>query len=148
MSNMEHPVVRNQPPFSRLLGISILSASRELVEAEMVASPQLINRNGGLHGGAIMAFADNMGGTAAFMNISEKQNTLTVESKTNFIRAVPAGDVLRAVTIPLHRGRQTMVWQTTLYLSNGKVAAIVTQTQLILPQADEKHLDFELLPVS
>ena len=99
----------------------------------MLVTPELINRNGVLHGGAIMALADNLGGTGAFINLAEGQGTTTIESKTNFLRAVPAGDVLRALSIPLHRGRTTQVWQTTLYRGDGKVAAIVTQTQMVLP---------------
>lgn len=132
-----HPIARNQPPFSLHLGMKIIAANAERVEAEMLVTPELINRNGVLHGGAIMALADNLGGTGAFINLAEGQGTTTIESKTNFLRAVPAGDVLRALSIPLHRGRTTQVWQTTLYRGDGKVAAIVTQTQMVLPAKAE-----------
>jgi uncharacterized protein (TIGR00369 family) len=127
-----HPIAREQPPFALHLEMRIISASPDRVEAEMQAAPDLINRNGVLHGGAIMALADNMGGTGAFMHLAEGQGTTTVESKTNFFRAVPAGDTVRAVSIPLHLGRKTMVWQTTVLRGDGKVAAMVTQTQMIL----------------
>ena len=127
-----HPIAREQPPFADYLGMRIVSATPDVVIAEMTATPELINRNGVLHGGAIMAIADNVGGTGAFVNLAEGEGTTTVESKTNFFRAIPAGDTLRATSIPLHRGRTTMVWQTTIQGSNGKLAAMVTQTQLIL----------------
>lgn len=132
-----HPAALLQPPFSKFLQIKIISATPERVEAEMVATPELINRNGVLHGGAIMALADNIGGTGAFTNLREDQGTTTLESKTNFFRAIPAGDVVRAVSIPLHLGRKTMVWQTTIYRGDGKVAALVTQTQMTLPASGE-----------
>ncbi|MGA0539824.1 PaaI family thioesterase [Neotabrizicola sp. VNH66] len=127
-----HPIALDQPPFSRHLGLRIVSATPDEVVAELPVAPELINRNGVLHGGAIMAVADNIGGTAAFLNLAEGEGTTTVESKTNFFRAVPPDTVLRAVAVPLHRGRTTQVWQTTLLLPDGKVAAIVTQTQLTL----------------
>lgn len=132
MSDPIHPIALLQPPFAGHLGLKVVSATPEKVVAELVATPELINRNGVLHGGAIMAVADNMGGTAAFLNIAEGEGTTTVESKTNFFRAVPAGETVTVTTVPLHIGRTTHVWQTTLTLPNGKVAAMVTQTQLTL----------------
>jgi 1,4-dihydroxy-2-naphthoyl-CoA hydrolase len=131
-----HPIARDQPPFAEHLGMRILSATADQVVGEMTASPELINRNGVLHGGAIMALADNLGGTGAFVNLAKDQGTTTIESKTNFFRAIPAGDVVRAVSVPLHRGRKTMVWQTSLYRSDGKLAALVTQTQMVLNPSD------------
>jgi uncharacterized protein (TIGR00369 family) len=120
-----------QPPFSRLLGTRIVEATRDRVVAEVPVVEALTNRNGGLHGGAVMAIADNLGGTATFLNMPEGAGTTTIESKTNFFAAVPFGDVVRAECTPLHRGRTTMVWQTRIIRGDGKLAAIVTQTQLI-----------------
>ena len=122
----------DQPPFCHHLGLRILSAQADRVEGEMIASAQLINRNGTLHGGAIMAMADHLGGMGAQMNIGPTESTTTVESKTNFFRAIPAGDLVHGVSVRLHGGRQTMVWQTTLTRSDGKMAAMVTQTQIVL----------------
>ena len=128
----DHPLLGVQPPFADHLGLRILSAQPDRIEAEMLASPQLINRNGTLHGGAVMGMADHLGGLGAFMNIGPTESTATVESKTNFFRAIPAGDMLHGVSILLHGGRQTMVWQSTLTRSDGKMAAMVTQTQIVL----------------
>ncbi|MDO8984013.1 PaaI family thioesterase [Cypionkella sp.] len=129
---LDHPLLGVQPPFADHLGLRILSAQSDRIEAEMLASPQLINRNGTLHGGAVMGLADHLGGLGAFLNIGPTESTATVESKTNFFRAIPAGDLLHGVAVLLHGGRQTMVWQTTLTRSDGKMAAMVTQTQIVL----------------
>jgi 1,4-dihydroxy-2-naphthoyl-CoA hydrolase len=124
-------IAEMQPPFSRLMGTKIVDATRDRVVAEVLVREELTNRNGGLHGGAVMAIADNLGGTATFLNMPEGAGTTTIESKTNFFAAVPLGDTVRAECTPLHRGRTTMVWQTRIIRSDGKLAAIVTQTQLI-----------------
>ncbi|HHX91037.1 MAG TPA: PaaI family thioesterase [Paracoccus sp.] len=125
-------IAADQPPFAQTLGIRVVSARADRVEAELPVTPALANRNGVLHGGALMALADNMGGTATFLNLGPDQGTTTIESKTNFFRPVTLGDTARAVTVPLHRGRRTMVWQTTISGSDGKLAALVTQTQMVL----------------
>ncbi len=121
-----------QPPFARLLGTKIVEVSRDRVVAEIEVVEDLTNRNGGIHGGAVMAIADNLGGTATFINMSAGASTTTIESKTNFFAAIPLGDTLRAECTPLHRGRTTMVWQTRITRSDGRLAALVTQTQLII----------------
>lgn len=97
---------------------------------------ELLNRNGFLHGGAIIAVADNLGGTAAFVNLGSGQGTTTVESKTNFFRSITPDDRVRFVCTPLHRGRKTLVFQTSAYRGDGKLAAIVTQTQIVVSEDD------------
>lgn len=122
----------DQPPFAEFLGSRLLSAAPDLVVAELLVHDVHGNRNGVLHGGAVMAFADNLGGTAAFLNIPEGATTTTVESKTNFFAAVRIGEVLRAECTPIHKGRTTVVLQTRLTRPDGKLAALVTQTQLVM----------------
>jgi 1,4-dihydroxy-2-naphthoyl-CoA hydrolase len=124
-------IAADQPPFARLMGLKLIEVSRDRVVAEIVVREELTNRNGGLHGGAVMGIADNMGGTATFVNMPPGAGTTTIESKTNFFAAVPAGDTIRAECTPLHRGRTTMVWQTRIIRSDGRLAAVVIQTQLI-----------------
>ena len=124
-----------QPPFSRLMGTRIVEVTRDRVVAEVVVREELTNRNGGLHGGAVMAIADNLGGTATFVNMPEGAGTTTIESKTNFFAGIAVGDTARAECTPLHRGRTTMVWQTRITRGDGRLAAVVTQTQLVLPQS-------------
>jgi uncharacterized protein (TIGR00369 family) len=121
-----------QPPFADFMGITITHVSPERVTAELKARDELNNRFGILHGGAIMALADNLGGTATTANLKDGQSTTTIESKTNFFTAVPIGDTAYAECLPLHRGRTTMVWQTRVTRSDGKLCAVVTQTQLVL----------------
>lgn len=125
-------VARNQPAFAGHLGMRVVAARPDRVEFELPVTPELANRNGVLHGGAIMALADNAGGTATFLNLPEGRSTTTIESKTNFLRPVRIGDVARAVAVPLHLGRTTQIWQTTVTRGDGKTAAIVTQTQMVL----------------
>ena len=125
-----------QPDFAIHLGARIVSASTERIEMEMEVTQTLANRNGVLHGGAIMGLADNTGGTATMLNLPEGRSTTTLESKTNFLRPIRVGDVARAICEPLHRGRTTQVWQTRILRGDGKVAAIVTQTQMVLDWKD------------
>ena len=122
----------SQPAFAEFLGIKITHISPERVTAELRARDELNNRFGILHGGAIMALADNLGGTATTANLKPGQSTTTIESKTNFFAAVPIGDVAYAECTPLHRGRSTMVWQTRVTRGDGRLCAIVTQTQMVL----------------
>jgi 1,4-dihydroxy-2-naphthoyl-CoA hydrolase len=121
-----------QPPFAQFLGIKVTHVSPERVTAELVVRDELNNRFNIMHGGAIMALADNLGGTATTANLKEGQSTTTIESKTNFFAAVPIGDTAYAECTPLHRGRTTMVWQTRITRGDGKLCALVTQTQMVL----------------
>ena len=116
----------------RALGVRLVSLTRKKVVAEMRVRPMHINRAGRVNGGALMAFADVMGAAGTVANLPPGHRTGTLESKTNFFRA-GAGPVLRAVAVPLHIGRTTMVWQTTIRNSDRSVAAIVTQTQIVIP---------------
>jgi 1,4-dihydroxy-2-naphthoyl-CoA hydrolase len=121
-----------QPPFAQLMGMKVTHVSRDKVLAELFVRNELENRMGVLHGGAIMAFADNLGGTATIANLPEGARTATIESKTNFFAPIPIGDTAHAECTPLHRGRTTMVWQTRITRNDGKLCAIVTQTQIVI----------------
>jgi uncharacterized protein (TIGR00369 family) len=123
-------VLRSGMP--RALGVRMVSITKKRVVAEMRVKRMHINRAGRVNGGALMAFADVMGAAGTVANLPAGHRTGTLESKTNFFRA-GAGPVLRAVSIPLHIGRTTMVWQTTIRNPDGKIAAIVTQTQIVIP---------------
>ena len=125
-------IAEAQPPFANWLGIELVSYRPDEVVARLRVEPHHGNRNGMLHGGAVMAFADNLGGTAASLNLPAGAATTTLESKTNFIRAVRLGDTVTGTCVPLHRGRTTSVWQTTLTDERGRTVAIVTQTQITL----------------
>jgi uncharacterized protein (TIGR00369 family) len=119
-------------PFAELMGLKILSVSPEKVTAELPVTAALCTVPAILHGGAVMAFADTIGAVASVANLAEGFSTTTIESKTNFFAAIPAGETALAECTPLHRGKTTMVWQTKISRADGKLAAIVTQTQLVL----------------
>jgi len=120
-------------PFAEFLGIKITHLSPDRVEAELVVRDEIETVPGMLHGGAIMSLADNLGATGTFVNLPPGTRTTTIESKTNFFAAIPHGDTARAECTPLHRGRTTMVWQTRITRSDGRLCALVTQTQMVLP---------------
>jgi uncharacterized protein (TIGR00369 family) len=119
-------------PFSELLGIEVVSVTPDLVIGELKVRQELCTRPDILHGGAYMAFADTIGAIATVANLKDGESTTTIESKTNFFAAVPLGDTARAECTPLHRGRTTMVWQTKITRGDGRLCAIVTQTQMVL----------------
>lgn len=125
-------VIEGQPAYARHLGIRVVSATPEEVVAEMPVAPELINRNGVLHGGALMSLADNTGGTATFLHLAADEFTTTSESRTYFFRSLQAGDTARAVARLLHNGRTMKIWQISIYRGDGKLAAQVSQTQVIL----------------
>lgn len=122
----------DQPPFARFLGMTILSVTPDRLEAELPVREEFNNRNGVMHGGAIMAFADNLGGTLSHANLKPTQRTTTIESKTNFFAGIPIGDTAKAESIALHKGRTTIVIQTKITRGDGRLAAIVTQTQMVM----------------
>ena len=121
-----------QPTFSKFLGITLIEITPERVKAELAVREDFKNRGGVMHGGALMAFADSLGGTTANANLREGQRTTTIESKTNFFAGIPIGDVAHAECVPLHVGRSTIVLQTRITRNDGKLAAVVTQTQMVL----------------
>jgi uncharacterized protein (TIGR00369 family) len=107
--------------------------TKDLVSLALDWREELCTTGGLLHGGALMALADNLGGTAATANLpAAGGSTATIESKTNFFAPIPQGDIAKAECTPLHRGRTTTVWQTRITRGDGKLAAVVTQTQLMM----------------
>jgi uncharacterized protein (TIGR00369 family) len=119
-------------PFAELLGIEFVRADKELVVAELTVREALCTRPAVMHGGAIMAFADTLGAAGTILNLPEGAGTTTIESKTNFIAGAPLGTRLIGEATPLHRGRRTQVWTTRITTSEGRLVALVTQTQMVL----------------
>ena len=131
-------LTRDMLPFAKLLGIRFLSATAEYVTAEMKVRDDLCIRPAVLHGGAMMALADTLGGCATSLNLRDGASTTTLESKTNFLAPAAVGTTVRAECIAIHRGRRTMVWQTRITSETGKLLAIVTQTQMVLQSEPTK----------
>jgi len=116
------------------LGIRFLSAGPDLVEAEMLVRDDLCTTPGVLHGGAIMAFADTLGAYGTVLSLPSGAGTTTIESKTNFFSKAPSQAPVRGECRPLHKGQRTMVWQTRVSRADGRLIALVTQTQIVLPR--------------
>jgi uncharacterized protein (TIGR00369 family) len=120
-------------PFARLMGVNVIEASRERVVAEIMVREEICTTGGRMHGGAIMAFADTLGGIGGFLTLPEGATaTTTIESKTNFLGAAKIGVTVRGEATPVHVGGRTSVWQTKISTSEGKPVALVTQTQMVL----------------
>ena len=120
-------------PFAELKGVTFIEADKERVVARMLVRPDLCTLGHIAHGGAIMALADSVGAAATVINLPEEaQGTTTLESKTNFIGGAREGTTIIATATPVHRGRRTQVWTTRLETEEGKLVAIVTQTQMVL----------------
>ena len=119
-------------PFSELLGIEFVHADKERVVAELVVRSDLCTSPSVMHGGAIMAFADTLGAAGTILNLPDGAGTTTLESKTNFIAGAPLGARLIGEASPVHRGRRTQVWTTRIVTAEGRLVAIVTQTQMVL----------------
>jgi len=116
-----------------LIGIQFTDVTPGKVVAQLSVRKDLCTIGDNLHGGAIMAFADTLGAVAAILNMPEGARTTTIESKTNFIRGAPMGVQVIGEAVPVHKGRTTVVCQTSIRSAEGKLVALVTQTQLVIP---------------
>jgi uncharacterized protein (TIGR00369 family) len=118
--------------FPELLGLRFLVATRDEVRAELPFRPELCTTPGVMHGGALMAFADTLGAYGTVLNLPAGARTTTLESKTNFFAAAAETAKVVGESVPLHRGGRTMVWQTRISREDGRLVAMVTQTQMVL----------------
>jgi uncharacterized protein (TIGR00369 family) len=125
---------RHVPPFMKLLGVELVSATLDRIEARLVVRDDMGNGSGILHGGVYMSFADYLGAIGTVVNLPKDARTTTMESKTNFFRPTKTGDVIIGVSTPMHKGRRTMVWQTRLTDTDGKLLPVITQTQMVIPK--------------
>jgi 1,4-dihydroxy-2-naphthoyl-CoA hydrolase len=116
-----------------LLGIELVEVTPDKVLATLKVRPDLCTTGKILHGGTIMAFADTLGAVGTVVNMPPGHGTATIESKTNFIGSAAEGTVVTGESTPVHKGRTTQVWQTRISNAEGKLVALVTQTQIVLP---------------
>lgn len=121
--------------FPGLMGVRLTALEPDRVVAQMEVRPDLCTAGGILHGGAYMAFADTLGAVGTIVNLAEGKRTTTTDSSTKFIAGARVGSIVTGTSVALHRGRTTMVWQTTVTNAQGKLCAVVTQTQLVLEGA-------------
>jgi 1,4-dihydroxy-2-naphthoyl-CoA hydrolase len=132
METIDRLQTRQAGLFGGTLGIRFIEATAERVTAELAVRDDMCTVPGIMHGGVIMAFADELGGAATGLNLAPGAGTTTIESKTNFFAPGRAGETVRAECLPLHRGKRTMVWQTRVTSQEGRLLALVTQTQIVL----------------
>ena len=121
-----------EPLFPGLMGLELTATSPERVQATLRVRPDLCTAGGILHGGAYMAFADTLGAVGTVLNLGPGQTTTTTDSSTKFIGSAKVGTLVRGDCVALHRGRTTQVWQTSVYAEDGRLCAVVTQTQLVM----------------
>ncbi|MCC5809738.1 MAG: PaaI family thioesterase [Ectothiorhodospiraceae bacterium] len=132
MIDIEAIQKRLAPLFPGLMGIRFLEVGPERVLAELAVRPDLCTAGGTLHGGAHMAFADTLGAVGTVVNLPPGKRTTTTDSSTKFIGAARVDTVVTGESVALHRGRTTMVWQTTIRNQDGRLCSVITQTQLVL----------------
>ncbi|HTP77556.1 MAG TPA: PaaI family thioesterase [Rhizomicrobium sp.] len=131
------PVAAHKPtpldyPFPKLIGAELVEATPTRVRARLHARNALCRSGSVLHGGAIMAFADMTASVGAFLNLPAGSATTTIESKTNFIGAAKEDSIIEAESVPLHVGKRSSVWQTSVRREDGKLVAVVIQTQMVI----------------
>ena len=133
MSDETLAMLKTMPlPFAELLGIELVSAEPDCVVARLTVRKELCTIPDILHGGAIMALADTIGAVATVLNLPKGATTTTIESKTNFLAAIPIGDVAEATCTAHHKGGRLMVWETRIRRGDGRLAAVITQSQLVM----------------
>jgi 1,4-dihydroxy-2-naphthoyl-CoA hydrolase len=132
MASLESIQALLAPLFPGLMGVQLEEVGADRVVATLTVRPDLCTTGDTLHGGAFMAFADTIGAVATFVNLPPNTRTTTIESSTKFLRGAPVGSTVRAECTAFHKGRTTMVWQTTIRSAEGKLCAVVSQTQLVI----------------
>ncbi len=121
--------------FPKVLNMRITEATKDRVSAEVTVTDEMCTTGQTLHGGAVMTLADFLGASGTFLNLPPGAGTTTIESKTNFVSAAKSGETVTAVAEPVHKGKSTQVWRTTVTRADGRVIAVVTQTQMVLQGA-------------
>jgi len=119
-------------PFAQLMGVEITTAEKTRVVGRLTVREELCTGGHILHGGAYMAFADSLGAIGGFLNLAAGARTTTLESKTNFLGSAKVGETVIGEATPLHVGRRSSVWQTRVTSEEGRLLALVTQTQMTI----------------
>ena len=120
------------PLLPGLLGVELVEATPDRVVGQLRVRPAVATTGGILHGGAVMALADTLGAVGTYLNLPAGHTTTTIESSTKFLGAAPGGSLVTGEATPLHKGRTTQVWQTAIRREDGRLCAVVIQTQLVM----------------
>ena len=129
---VDQKIADGPQPLAKLIGVEIVEATKAKIVGKLLVRPEICTTFDTLHGGAIMAFADTLGATGAFLNLPPGAGTTTMESKTNFIGSAKVGMTVTGESTPVHVGKSTSVWTTRITREDGKLVAVVTQTQIVL----------------
>ncbi len=132
VSDLDAIRARLAPLFPGLMGVRLVSLAPDRVVAEMDVRPDLCTAGGILHGGAYMAFAVTLGAVGTLVNLPAGKATTTTDSSTKFMAGATVGSTVTGESVALHRGRTTMVWHTEIRNPQGRLCAVVTQTQLVI----------------
>lgn len=127
---MTAPAAPTGMPFADLMGVEITARAKDRIAGRLVVREDLCTAGGILHGGAFMAFADALGAIGGFLNLPPGARTTTLESKTNFLGSAKVGTTVTGEATPLHIGRRSSVWQTRITSPEGRLLALVLQTQM------------------
>src|SRR3954449_7430016 len=101
-------------------GIRITQAEKDKLVGELDVDDRHLNNSGHVHGGALAAFADDLGGTLAGLNVPPGFRTTTIESETNIFRACVPGR-LTGVAVPVHVGRRMIVCKSRFTARTGSL---------------------------
>ena len=130
--------------FPKVLGMQVLEVTPDKLRIEVMVTDDLCTTGKTMHGGAIMTLADFMGAACTMNNVPAGYGTTTIESKTNFVSGAPSGEKVIATSEPVHKGKRTQVWRTTIAREDGRIVAVVTQTQMVIEPPKSPQ---ELLPM-
>jgi len=126
LTSMAHAMM----PFTRVLGLEVIAGDAGRVVARASWAPERCTGGNVIHGGFLMGVADSVGAACAVYNLPPGATTSTIESKTNFFRAVTEG-ALSVEAVPIHVGRTTIVVQTDITRADGKLVSRTLQTQAV-----------------
>jgi 1,4-dihydroxy-2-naphthoyl-CoA hydrolase len=121
-------------------GTHFIEVSAERAVAELAFRPDLAQLTGLFHAGVILSLADETATACSMANVMPDDTwdpakfPLTIQLSANLIRNTNTGKLI-AEAIPLHRGRTSMVMQTTVRDEQGRVMAVVNATLLVLDRS-------------
>ena len=117
-------------PFAGHLGLVLDEADASRVVIRLDWAPHLCTSGGVMHGGVLMSLADTAGALVAFLGLPEGKSTATITSTSHMFRPVSGGTV-RAVAVPVHRGRTTVTAETSVFDAEDRLVAQTVQVQTV-----------------
>ena len=118
-----------------LLGVEIVTVSKEFVESRLAVRREVMAPNGFLHAASVIALADTSCGYGCLAALPEgAKGFTTIELKSNFLGTAREGHIACRAT-PVHLGRTTQVWDAVVTNeATGAKIALFRCTQMVLWQ--------------